>query len=80
MLDDGDPVVVGERFDGVSRQARTFAAGRSCCNLGCWTRLSIYNPRNFCSLHSEDIVRRGRSDGVRASSWSKRPRQPSAAS
>lgn len=68
MFDNDDPVVLGERFDGVGRQARTLPAGRCCAHMDCETRLSIYNPSSYCALHQDEIPKRGRSDGVRARS------------
>jgi len=33
---------------------RTAAPGRVCHHAGCATRLSVYNPRLFCAVHSRD--------------------------
>jgi hypothetical protein len=33
------------------RPVRTFGQGRTCLVEGCRTRLSLYNPKAWCSLH-----------------------------
>lgn len=32
---------------------RTHGKGRVCRDPGCGTKLSIYNPKDFCSLHTK---------------------------
>lgn len=32
-------------------ETKTYEPGRLCFDLACGTRLSIYNPEPFCSLH-----------------------------
>ena len=41
----------GARVRELPRRNRTYADGRTCAELGCTTRLSIYNRSNFCWQH-----------------------------
>ena len=41
----------GARVREVPRKNRTYAAGRTCEETGCATRLSIYNRSRFCWQH-----------------------------
>jgi hypothetical protein len=43
---------VGARgLEGSGQRSRTFGPGRLCGELGCGTRLSIYNAGSYCSRH-----------------------------
>lgn len=35
-----------------SRPARTYGRGRTCAVENCDTRLSVYNPKPVCALHT----------------------------
>jgi hypothetical protein len=37
---------------GLPRRSRRFRAGRLCAHAGCMTRLSVYNRRDTCFVHS----------------------------
>lgn len=39
---------------------RKFSPGRVCAEPGCSTRLSVYNGKNYCSLHRADVAPRTR--------------------
>jgi len=41
----------GARVREVPRRNRTYAAGRTCDQPGCTTRLSIYNRSTYCWQH-----------------------------
>lgn len=43
---------------GMPRRSRTYGRGRVCSESGCPTRLSQYNKRDTCSVHSEVIFPR----------------------
>jgi len=43
---------MGHRLVAVGMPSRVYAAGRVCAAPGCVTRLSIYNPLAYCSLHA----------------------------
>lgn len=34
-----------------------FKMGRVCKKFGCKQRLSIYNPDEFCNIHSKELMR-----------------------
>jgi|HubBroStandDraft_6_1064221.scaffolds.fasta_scaffold3062008_1 hypothetical protein len=43
---------VGARgLEGSGHRSKTFGPGRLCGELGCGTRLSIYNDGSYCSRH-----------------------------
>jgi hypothetical protein len=48
----GDLGGVGRRTDLIP----AFARGRVCDEPGCDTRLSIYNPAQFCALHAVNAI------------------------
>jgi hypothetical protein len=52
----------GESIGGTPRRSRVYRAGRVCARQGCDTRLSMYNRKNTCSIHTpmEKIRVRGR--------------------
>jgi len=39
------------------RPPRKFPPGRLCAEANCETRLSIYNKGDYCSLHTQSVVR-----------------------
>jgi hypothetical protein len=39
---------------------RKFARGRVCAEPGCTTHLSVYNGKDYCSLHRLDVPPRTR--------------------
>jgi hypothetical protein len=43
---------MGHRLVAVGMPSRVYAAGRVCAAPDCVTRLSIYNPLSYCSLHA----------------------------
>jgi hypothetical protein len=45
---------------GSDRPSKAFGKGRVCREDGCRTRLSLYNPGKFCSLHEPMTVPRTR--------------------
>lgn len=52
--------VQGERFTSIEPSTEVGAPGRVCGEVGCETRLSIYNDQDFCSLHAPMVVPRMR--------------------
>jgi hypothetical protein len=50
-LNEGNESVGARGPVGSSRRLRTFRPGRLCGELGCGTRLSIYNDGSYCSRH-----------------------------
>lgn len=42
----------GDRVGRAPRPSRIYQARRVCAAGGCGTKLSIYNPERFCSLHT----------------------------
>lgn len=44
-------LIRGDRVGRTPPPSRTYAAGRA-CKAGCGTRLSIYNPGDFCWRHA----------------------------
>lgn len=42
----------GSQLRGRIRPSRTYAAGRVCQRSSCSTKLSVYNRREFCSIHA----------------------------
>ncbi|HEX7168161.1 MAG TPA: hypothetical protein VF230_14375 [Acidimicrobiales bacterium] len=56
-----DTAVVGQSFGtGSDRPSKNFGKGRVCGEDGCGTRLSLYNPGKYCSLHEPMTVPRTR--------------------
>jgi hypothetical protein len=57
---------IRRRAPGADPAVRSFGAARTCAAEGCETRLSRYNPDNFCSVHRgwdrQVITRRRRGD------------------
>jgi len=54
--------VTSMRLFGAARPPVTMPCGRICTQAGCETRLSIYNPEDFCALHADtadDLVPAG---------------------
>jgi hypothetical protein len=59
----GHGVIAAEKFNDHDRPPQKFSSGRVCVELDCGTRLSVYNRRAYCALHTQDVVRvRGRRD------------------
>ena len=56
---------MGHRLVAQGVPSRIYAAGRVCAASGCATRLSIYNPLAYCSLHGA-LRSRASSVGVSA--------------
>ena len=56
---------MGHRLVAPGVPSRIYAAGRVCAASGCVTRLSIYNPMAYCSLHAA-LRSRASSVGVSA--------------
>lgn len=44
--------IKGARAMGLPRRSRRFRADRTCAHPGCLTRLSVYNRRDTCFVHS----------------------------
>jgi len=44
---------------GRAEPVRTYGAGRVCAARGCLTRLSRYNPSEFCTVHGRSAVATG---------------------
>lgn len=42
----------GAQIAGMPRRSRTYETGRVCSEANCVTRLSRYNKRETCSLHT----------------------------
>lgn len=42
----------GSHLRGRVRPSRTYAAGRVCKRNGCYTKISIYNRREYCNIHA----------------------------
>lgn len=61
---------MGHRVVALTVPSRAYAAGRVCAAPDCTTRLSIYNPLPYCSLHS---ALRSRSSAVAVSAKRTRP-------
>jgi hypothetical protein len=51
-------------FNDHERPPRKFSSGRVCAEPGCRTRLSVYNGRDYCSLHRIVLAPRTRGTGV----------------
>lgn len=45
---------------GSSRSVRTYGDHRVCAVDGCQTKLSVYNPSRYCSVHAHLAVKRPR--------------------
>jgi len=45
-------IMKASKAGGYVRKPRTYAADRVCLYKGCETRLSTYNPRSTCRLHT----------------------------
>jgi hypothetical protein len=58
-------VDMGHRLVALGVPSRIYTAGRVCAAPGCGTRLSIYNPLAYCSLHGA-LRSRASSVGVSA--------------
>jgi hypothetical protein len=52
--------VGGRGLQGSGPRSRTFGSGRLCEELGCGTRLSIYNEGLFCARHQAKVAPRMR--------------------
>ena len=57
--------MMGHRLVALGVSSRVYAAGRVCAAPDCATRLSIYNPLSYCSLHAA-LRSRASSVGVSA--------------
>ena len=56
-----DAAIVGHPLStGADRPSKNFGKDRTCNEPGCGTRLSLYNPGKFCSLHEPMTVPRTR--------------------
>ncbi len=56
-----DAAIVGSSLSsGGDRPSKRFGKDRVCREDGCNTRLSLYNPGKFCSLHEPMTVPRTR--------------------
>ena len=56
-----DAAIVGHPLGaGTERPSKKFGSDRTCNEPGCETRLSLYNPGKFCSLHEPMSVPRTR--------------------
>lgn len=56
-----DTALVGQALGtGGDRPSKNFGDGRVCRESGCETRLSLYNPGKYCSLHEPMTVPRTR--------------------
>jgi hypothetical protein len=56
---------IRRRAPGADPAVRSFGSARTCAAEGCGTRLSRYNPDNFCSVHrgwDRQVVTRRRRD------------------
>jgi len=60
MHTSGGYVVGGHRITSEQRSSPLAAVGRVCGEVGCGTRLSVYNDLDYCSLHQPMIVPRMR--------------------
>jgi hypothetical protein len=56
--------VGGRGLQGSGPRSRTFGPGRLCEELGCGTRLSIYNDGSFCARHQAKLTPRMRGKKV----------------
>lgn len=64
----GRPVVKGmaehavgaKPLSGSDRPSRKFSQGRVCREVGCGTKLSMYNNGKYCSMHEPMVVPRTR--------------------
>ncbi len=58
--------IIGVRsFNDHERPPRKYTSGRVCAEPHCGTRLSVYNGKEYCSLHRTDAPRtRGRSVAI----------------
>ena len=55
--------IAAEKFNDHDRPPQRFPSGRVCVELDCGTRLSVYNKRAYCALHTQGVVWvRGRRD------------------
>jgi hypothetical protein len=52
--------VQGTPFAGSERPSRSFGAGRTCKEVGCETKLSMYNSGKYCYQHEPMSVPRTR--------------------
>ena len=59
-MQDLEALSSGGRLDDYGVPIRRFPEGRSCPELGCATRLSIYNEDLYCSRHQPTITLRRR--------------------
>jgi hypothetical protein len=64
---------MGHRLVAQGMPSRIYTAGRVCAAPGCATRLSIYNPLSYCSLHSALRSRASAARGVRPKSAEGQP-------
>lgn len=48
----------GAQIAGMPRRSRTYETGRVCSEDNCVTRLSRYNKRETCSLHTDVVFPR----------------------
>ena len=56
-----EAAVVGSSLSsGGDRPSKRYAKDRVCCEDGCNTCLSLYNPGKYCSLHEPMVVPRTR--------------------
>ena len=55
-----DTAVVGHPITGNDRPSKAFSKNRVCREVGCETRLSMYNNGKFCSIHEPMTVPRTR--------------------
>jgi len=55
-----DAIVGHPLGTGADRPSKKFGKDRTCKQEGCGTRLSLYNPGKFCSLHEPMTVPRTR--------------------
>ncbi|MDX1745517.1 MAG: hypothetical protein R3324_06230 [Halobacteriales archaeon] len=47
-----DATIKGRSVKGVTRPSKEFGDGRTCLEDACITKLSRYNKRDYCYLHS----------------------------
>lgn len=45
--------LVGKQPDTAKNPQKTYPKGRVCAQPGCDTRLSMYNPEEYCALHEK---------------------------
>jgi hypothetical protein len=55
-----ESALLGSRITSTEGSTRRYRSGRVCREVGCETKLSVYNDAAFCSLHAPMVVPRTR--------------------